>query len=229
MADRQNEKIIQLLQEKVELKQDVYDNTKIIFEKLKKQLADLVDKLSPSVKNISEDLTVSINERNEFEAQFTLADETLLFVMHTNIFTFDSSHEMWKNPYVIKDPKRSYCGKIFIYNFLSDSFKYTRLNDVGYLIARIFVNRENHYFVEGEKQLGYLYSDFSTTELNDENLSKVIETAILYSLDFDPFTPSFERSTEISIHEIIDSSLQAKIVTGKRLGFKFQTDNDFKL
>ncbi len=229
MADRQNEKILQLLQEKMELKQEVYDNTKIIFEKLKKQLAELVENLSPSVKSINEDLTVSINERNEFEAQFTLADETLLFVMHTNIFTFDSSHEMWKSQYVIKDPKRSYCGKIFIYNFLSDSFKYTRLNDVGYLIARIFVNRENHYFVEGEKQLGYLYSDFSTTELNDENLSKVIETAILYTLDFDPFTPSFEPSTEISIREIIDSSLQAKIVTGKRLGFKFQTDNDFKL
>jgi len=33
---------------------------------------------------------------------------------------------------------------ISIYNFLSDSFKFNRVNDIGYLIARVFTNKENH-------------------------------------------------------------------------------------
>ena len=44
---------------------------------------------------------------------------------------------------------RTYCGVINMYNFLSDSFKYNRENDLGYLIGRMFINKENT-FVEGK-------------------------------------------------------------------------------
>lgn len=229
MAGEQNEKIISLLKEKVLLKEEVFGKTKSVFARIKNILTELSVELLPEIRKINNSIVVECNETNEFEIQFTLADEVLLFVMHSNIFTFDSSHEVWKSPYIQKDHNRAFCGKIFIYNFLSDSFKYHRTNDVGYMIARIFVNREDHYFIEGEKQISNLYNDFSTTELTDENLKKIIESAILYSLDFDPFTPPYERSAVISISEIIDASLQSRIATGKRLGFKFQTDSDFKL
>lgn len=230
MADQSNERILKLLQDKMVLKQEVFNQTQKVFGLLKDQLSELSKALMPSVKNIHTELTVEYLETGAFEARFTLGDETLLFVMHTNIFTFDKSHEIWKSPYVQKDPKRAFCGKIFIYNFLSDSFKYNRANDVGYLVARLFVNHENHFFLEGEKQLGYLYNDFSTTILDEENLRKVIEAAIIYCLDFDPFTEPFERSYMISVNDILDASLQSRIATGKRLGFKFQSEaGDFRL
>lgn len=218
-----NEKIVKLLHDKVLLKQEVFTRTKLAFNEAKKILLELSEKLKVSIKDISKDVLTDYRDSGEFEAEFTLADETLVFVMHTNIFTFDSSHGIWKNKYVQDDRSRAFCGKIFIYNFLSDSFRFNRTNDVGYLIARIFVNREGHFFVEGKKQLGYLYNDFTSTVLEEENIRKIIESAILYSLDFDPFTPPYEKITEISVKEVLEASVQARIATGKRLGFEFES------
>lgn len=222
MPENSNDRILKLLQEKVQLKQEVFVNTKAVFDELKKMLSQIAVDLKSSVKNISNEIVTNFKNTGDYEAEFTLADETLLFVMHTNIFTFDNSHEVWRTKYVQQDTKRSYCGKIFIYNFLSDSFRYNRVNDVGYLIARIFINREKHYFVEGKKQLGYLYNDFPTTVLDAENIQKIIESTILYCLDFDPFTPPFESIAEISVKEVLEANLQSRIATGKRLGFQFE-------
>lgn len=227
MADNRHENIIELLRAKVMLKQEVFSKTEEVFDELKKILSDISSNLTSKVKSIDSRLVVSYKETSESEIEFTLADETLLFVLHSNIFTFDTAHEVWKMPYVQQSKDNAYCGKIFIYNFLSDSFKYNRTNDIGYLIGRVFVNKEKHFFVEGKKQLSYLYNDFSSSVLDTESLSKIIESAILYSLDFDPFTPPFEQQGQISVGEVIDASLQSRITTGKRLGFKFQSDSNF--
>ena len=72
--------------------------------------------------------------------------------MHTDVFEFDANHLVWQSPYVQADRDNSYCGLINIYNFLSDSFKFNRNADEGYLIGRIFINRERCYFVEGKRQ-----------------------------------------------------------------------------
>lgn len=228
MAEISKEGIVELLRQKVMMKQLVGQKTKDVFSMLSILLSDLTKELTGRAKAIDDQVSVSYKERGEFEIEFTLADETLLFVMHTNIFTFDSSHEIWKSPYVKEDKNRAFCGKIFIYNFLSDSFKYNRTNDIGYLIGRIFINKENHFFVEGKKQIGRLYSDFTATEMNEKMLLEIIEATIIYSLEFDPFTPSFETNNEIRVGEVIDASLQSRIATGKRLGFKFMTDTDIQ-
>ena len=227
MAEGKYDKIVELLKKKVTLKQEVYSKTRDVFEELRTMLMEISSDLTNRVKNFGGDLTVTFKDASEFEVEFTLADETLLFVMHTNIFTFDSTHEVWKSQYVQQNKDNAYCGKIFIYNFLSDSFKYNRTNDVGYLVGRIFINKDKHFFVEGKKQLSYLYNDFSTSVIDSECLTKIIESAILYSLDFDPFTPPFEQQGQISVGEVINANLQSRITTGKRLGFKFQSDSNF--
>jgi hypothetical protein len=226
MPEKSNEKILKLLEEKVLLKQEVFDKTKSVFDKLKNFLQDLINELSARVKTINRDLVLTYTDTGEFECEITLGDETLVFVMHTNIFTFDNTHQIWRQKYVLQDSSRSYCGKIFIYNFLSDSFRFNRVNDVGYLIARIFINREGHYFVEGKKQLGNLYSDFSTSMMDESSLMQIVEAAVTYSLNFDPFTPPFETISQISVREVIDAGLQSRIATGKRLGFQFENDKD---
>ncbi len=225
MSEESNERILKILGEKILLKKEVFEKTRVVFSEVKNCLSHLVSDLKSSVKEISKDETVSYSDNGEFEVQFTLSDETLLFVMHTNIFTFDNNHEIWRNKYVQQDPKRAFCGKIFIYNFLADSFKYNRSNDVGYLLARIFVNREGHFFVEGKKQFAYGYSDFSTNVFDADQIMQIVQSTILYSLDFDPFTPPFDRITEISVREVQESGLQNRIITGKRLGFQFESEN----
>ncbi len=225
MDEAANQAILKQLEEKVLLKAEVFNKTKSVFDNLKKMLKLMSAELKQKVKNFSKENLIDYIETSDHEIHFTLADETLVFVMHSNIFTFDHTHEIWKNSYVEKEPNNSYCGKIFIYNFLTDSFRFNRTNDVGYVIARIFINKDGHYFVEGKKQLGYLYNDFATEVLNEENLSKILNNAIKYSLEFDSFTPPFESLNEISVGAVIEAGVQARISTGKRLGFEFTNEN----
>ena len=65
----------------------------------------------------------------------------------------------------IRDRANSYCGVINIYTFLSDSFKFNRNADEGYLIGRIFVNRERSYFVEGKHQTSMRAMQFGQREI----------------------------------------------------------------
>lgn len=224
MSGNSQELIYKLLREKVVLKQEVFERTQTIFFQLKEILQKLYTEMQKEIKKFDKDIALDFKDRGDYEMEFTLADDTLIFLMHTNVFTFDRDHEVWKTSYVQEDPNRAYCGKIYIYNFLSDSFKYNRTNDIGLLIGRIFVNRDGHFFVEGKRQLGFLYNDFSSAVLDNENLRKVVESAILYSLDFDPYIPPYEQMTQISVQEVMESSIQSKIATGKRLGFRFQSD-----
>jgi hypothetical protein len=218
------EQILNLLREKVALKQQVSDLTHEVFDELKVILKELFLELQAEIVKLKKDIPISYQARGDFEVVLTIADDTLVFLMHTNVFTFDKDHEIWKNSYVEKNPLCVFCGKIYVYNFLSDSFKYNRANDVGYLIARIFINREKHFFVEGKKQLGFLFNDFQHDVLNKKRIREILESAVLYSLDFDPFTPPYDQLTPISVQAVMETSLLTKIATGKRLGFRFQAD-----
>jgi carbamate kinase len=126
--------------------------------------------------------------------------------------------------YVKEDPTRSYCGIIHIFNYLADSLKYNRVNDVGYMIGRLFVNREQHYFIEGKKEIGLLYDTFSTAQLNQRVIRTIIESAVHYTINFDLLTPSYENMKEVTVEEIQTLLDNIRIRTGKRLGFRFQAD-----
>jgi hypothetical protein len=92
------------------------------------------------------------------------------------------------------------------------------------MIARIFINKDEYFFVEGKRQLGFLYNDFNRS-ITEEDVRSIIESGILYSLDFDLYTPPYQEVQEISVDEVIEVSQINKMRTGKRLGFKFQADN----
>lgn len=225
MPEQTRELILKVLQEKALLKLEVCGKTEEGFRELKKALSKIQEELTSAIPKVnSKNISISYQDRGDFEAEFNMVDDTLFFIRHSNVFTFENNHEIWKSSYVQEDHARSYCGKIFVYNFLSDSFKYNRTSDVGYLIARIFINKENHFFVEGKRQLGFLYNDFANDQFNPDSIRKVVESALLYSLDFDPYTPPYEQLQQLTVQEILDSSAKNRITTGKRLGFRFQVD-----
>lgn len=228
MAEKKDAKtlIIETIKEKIAVKQEIYKNMTMVFRDLKHVVTEITDELCDEAKEIKE-VIIEYKERSNFEIELKIAGDILVFSMHTNIFDFENSHEMYKTTYVKDDHLRSYCGVIHIYNFLSDSFKYNRSNDIGYLVARIFVNKDMHYFVEGKRQLGFLYNDFANSVIDKKEIRKVIESAILYSLSFDLLTPPYQAVQEMSVGEMLQMSSDNKIRTGKRLGFKFQADNDY--
>jgi hypothetical protein len=218
--------IVKTLKEKSVVKQDVFHQTISVFKLFKEALKEVADELSKKVSDVDERLVIEFTDKSEFEAELRVAGDVLLFYMHTNVFDFDKSHPIWKTSYVKNKEYNSLCGMINVYNFLSDSFKYNRTRDLGYLIARVFVNRELHYFVEGKRQLGFLYNNFSQDVLDKKAIRNVIESAILYCLDFDLFVPQFDAVKEVSVAEIQEATNAIQLKTAKRLGFRFMADSD---
>ena len=162
--------IHELIVDKACVKQDVYAEIKKVFSQLNEVLSEVTQELSEFAAASDNRIVVELKKEGDFESQMTLAGDTLVFHMHTNVFTFPPSHMVHRSSYVTKDPRNAYCGVINIYNFLTDSFRFQRMNDSGYLIGRIFVNRERHFFVEGRQQLGYFFNDFSNGILGKDEI-----------------------------------------------------------
>lgn len=221
-----NDLILTSLREKSSVKQDVYFLAKQRFAELKKVLQEFAQTVGREASQFDDRLKVVFTDKGEFEAQLQVAGDILVFHLHTNVFLFDSDSTLWKTSYLKEDPTRGYCGIIHVFNFLADSFKYNRINDVGYMVGRIFVNRENHFIVQGKRQLGFLYNDFVNSDLTPERLMSIAQSIVLYTIDFDLFTPPYDMIKEVSVMEIRELSDTLQMKTGKRLGFKFQADSD---
>ena len=218
--------ILKLLEEKSSTKQKVYKITKAVFADLQEILSVKSNRLNMAVSN--PDVEISYEESGDFDAKLKFSGDTLLFHMHTNVFDFEPSHQISKTSYVRDDKLRSFCGLINIYNFLSDSLKYNRFNDSGFLIARIFINKDSHFFVEGDKELGFLFNDFENQCITKEHMDDIINVAMQYALNFDLEVPDLNNVRTVSVHEILDINNNHKLKTSKRLGFKlsFETNNE---
>jgi hypothetical protein len=222
-------KLFEAIVKKASLKQHVYYNTYDTFNRFKKAIKKLVKDYHDLELQGERYIPFEYKNRGEFEVELKFGGDILIFMMHTNIFEFPRTHDIMKMPYITEEIDRSYCGIINIYNFLGDSFKYKRINDIGYLIGRVFINKDNHYFIEGKREIGLLYRSFDVAVMNDDSASKIIQSAITYTLNFDLLTPPYEQVKVLSVYEIQTTLDNMKIRTGKRLGFKFQADSDDEL
>lgn len=214
------DKLSGLLKSKGNLKQEVYKVTLDRFESLKTKLKSTADQLQ-ELKSEDDKYLIEYREDGKFEAKIKFAGDVLIFNMHSNVFGFDKDSSVHKTQYVREDPERQFCGMIEVYNFLADSFKYNRVFDVGYLIGRIFVNKEGHFFVEGTEQMGFLYQQFDKMILTDDIIEMIIENAMLYSIDFDLWVPKYEQVRQLTVGQKIQQEGNITHLTGKRVGFEF--------
>lgn len=218
--------ILGTLKEKATVKQNVFENIYTAFQMLKEVLHEVTYEYNKDLSEVDKRILLEFRDTEKFEAELKVHSDMLIFNMHTNIFEFDRDHSIWKISYVQDNPLSTYCGVISVYNFLSDSFKYNRYDDLGYLIARIFVNKDMFYFVEGKRQLGFLYNDFGQKKLEKQAMKCIIESAILYTLDFDLLMPPYDTVKITTVANMLEKKNNSKVQTGKRLGFKFYADDD---
>jgi hypothetical protein len=227
MSEQEDRKqsIIKTLKEKSVLKQKVYDNTLDSFCTLKDILKNLAKDVNVNLVGVDTRIRLEYTDRSNFDAQIRIAGDILLFSMHSNIFQFDREHPAWKTSYIQKNKYNAYSGIINIYNFLADSFKYSRQDDLGYLIARIFINHENQYFVEGKRQMGMLFTNYGSEAISRTSLQVIIETAIQYSLEFDLLVPPYDTVKIATVGQAEAKIQHSRVITGKRLGFQFNSDD----
>jgi hypothetical protein len=219
--DTQKNIIIKLLKEKSVMKQDVFRNTISLFSMVKESTVEVANKLKTEIQNVDKRLIVDTSETNDYEVQLRVAGDMLEFFMHTNVFGFEKSHAMFRTGYVKQNEYNSYCGIINVYNFLTDSFKYNRLNDLGYLVCRIFVNREMRFFIEAKGPIGIKYSSFSNEPVTKEQIIEIINDLIIHAISFDLYTPPIENVKEVTVNEIQEKVSSINLRTGKRLGYGY--------
>ncbi len=199
----------------------IMDNTKNAFAMMRSTSENILTKLSNDYPK-----EFVFSDRNEREFEIRFGSDILVFMMHTNVFEFSRYHEVMRLPYVQQDKDRSFCGVIQIYNFLTDSFDYNRDYDIGYLIGRVFINKENHYFIEGKREVGLLYSNFNTSIINQESIESIIKSSMEYANNFDLLTPPFDEVKEMTVGEVKNHVASRNNITAKRLGFVFQQDKE---
>ncbi|MBQ6046552.1 MAG: hypothetical protein IJL38_02865 [Bacteroidales bacterium] len=222
-----DENLKKLVFNKGHLKKEVYHATTDAFKLFRDTTSQMTILFQQQKQeNPANKIDFQFNDRGDFEFEMRFAGDILLFMMHTNVFEFSRDHQVMKTPYIKEDPKRSYCGVIHIYNFLADSILYQRDQDLGYLIGRVFVNAEKHYFIEGKRELGMLYNNFGTAQITPESVQAIVERAIEYTTNFDLLTPPYDEVKLVSVGEMRTTFDRKFIPTGKRLGFRFQADND---
>ena len=220
------ETLSDLVFSKSELKQDVFASTKSAFELFRSTAKTLLTQFQERNRTEKKDVRFDYIDRGDFEFEIRFGGDSLIFMMHTNVFEFSRNHEVMKSQYIREQPNRSYCGVIHIYNFLTDSFLYQRDNDLGYLIGRVFVNNESHYFIEAKRELGMLYNNFNTSVIDENSVQGIVESAIEYTTNFDLLTPPYDEIKVVSVGEMRNNFDKKMMVTAKRLGFRFQADTD---
>ena len=217
--------IINTLKDKTLVKQQVLENTLSTFGLVKQTLNEISLEYNEAIKIQNSGFQIEHNDKGKSESELVFSTEMLIFNYQPNVFEFDRGHSIWTTSYMQDNPLNAFVGVINIYNFLSDSFRFNRLEDLGYMIARIFINREMHYFVEGKRQLGFLYNDYANSKINKIGLKNIIESAMLYCLDFESLVPNYDDVSIVSVEQMRDKISKTKIQTGKRLGFQFYADD----
>ncbi len=223
--NNKKQEILNTYKEKSEIKQKVFSNTFEAFNLLRNVLKNLSEEYNADLSKDMEKPRIKYKNRGKFQVSLKFGGDLLIFSMHTNVYEFDRDHHVWKTRYARASKLNTYSGIINIYNFLSDSFKYNRFNDLGYLIGRIFINNSKHYFVEGKRQMGYLYKDFGTKVIDEEALRNIVESALQYILEFDLLVPQYDQVKIVNVEMLQTSNQDQVMQTGKRLGFQFNTDD----
>lgn len=221
-----DKKIIELLKNKVCLKQEIFQSSKLVISDFKDVLNELIQKLRVDFADYDNRVVIRAEEKGQYASNLTVGSDTLVFFMHTNVFRLPDEHVQWEMSYLKDNPENGYCSIIHIYNFLSDSFKYNREDDLGYLVARVFVNKERHFFVEGRDRLGIDYRDFMHDVLDKEKIEEILIKSIEYAIDFDLYSPPYQAVETASVFQLKEVNQIMKMKTGKRLGFKFQHEQD---
>src|SRR5574344_680138 len=206
---------------KTTLLNNVIDNTKQAFELMRSTSKQIIEEFAKSYPK-----EFIFTDKGDFEFEIRFGSDILVFMMHTNVFEFLRYHEVMKLPYVLQDKNRSFSGMINIYNFLTDSFDYNRDYDIGYLIGRVFINKENHYFIEGKREVGLMYTSFHKAVIEKDSIYNIIVSSLQYVNNFDLLTPPFDEVKITTVGEIQSNLSTKKQITGKRLGFEFKQDKD---
>ena len=216
-ADRLNQ-IFEGLKQKSSAKQAIYRNTQAAFDCLRLVSQELVVELSRKLTPLDSSVVIEYRSINDMEFHIRFSVDLLVFVMHSNIVTFPDDYGPMPSKYVEADFRRRFFGHIMAYNFMADSIKYQRLNDPGYLVGRLLVNINNHYFLEGVQQLELPDNDMSDNPVTPKSMRLFVESAMIAAVNNDLIAPPLPEIQKISVKQKLENQ---QVSRGSKVGFSF--------
>lgn len=211
-----------LLESKSSAKQTAYKHICKAFSVLSDEAKNIISELRQRAKPNDRDVTVEYNTISDHEFDVKLAGDMLIFVMNSNIVTLEESHEIMTEDYIKESEVNRYFGQIMVYNFMAESLRYKRNNDPGYLLARLMVNHENRFFIEGEKDLEP-YNKISEKPLSEEDLQKVVKIVLKMAIENDLVAPPFTEVKSITLSQKRDHTIE--MGGAHKIGFRMSYEH----
>lgn len=221
--DRLNE-IFDGLKQKSTAKQAIYRNTLAAFDCLRLVSQKLVVELSRKLTPLDSSVVIEYRPVNDMEFHIRFSGDLLVFVMHSNVVTFADDYGPMPSTYVTQDFRRRFFGHIMAYNFMADSIKYQRLNDPGYLVGRLLVNIDNHYYLEGVQQLELPDNDMSDNLITPAMMRLFVESAMIAAVNNDLIAPPLPEIQRINVKQKLENQ---QVSRGSKVGFSFSHQQAF--
>lgn len=206
-----------LLESKSSAKQVAYKHICKAFLILEEEAKSIVEELKRRANPADKDVTVEFNQVNKQEFDVKLAGDMLIFVLGTNIVTLEESHPILKDEYIQQNEVNRYFGQIMVYNFMAESLKYNRTNDPGYLLARLMINHENRFFIEGERELRE-YNEISPNAITEDDLKMFVKIVLKMAIENDLVAPAFTEVKAITLNQKRDHTLE--LGGAQKIGFR---------
>ena len=219
-ADRLGQ-IFDGLKQKSTAKQAIYRNTLAAFDCLRLVSQELVVELTRKLTPLDSSVLIEYRSVNDLEFHIRFSGDLLVFVMHSNIVTFPDTYGPMPSAYVADDFRRRFFGHIMAYNFMADSIKYQRLNDPGYLVGRLLVNIDNHYYLEGVQQLELPNNDMADNLISPETMRLYVESAMIAAVNNDLIAPLLPEIQKISVKQKMENQ---QVSRGSKVGFSFSNE-----
>ena len=104
---------------------------------------------------------------------------------------------------------------------MADSIKYHRLNDPGYLIARMLINKDANFYIEGVRQLNFLFPDLGQNEMSDMIAQVFIEACVIASINNDLIAPNYQEIQVIPYGLKVQNQM---VAGGAKVGFQMSSE-----
>lgn len=228
MADKSTteQKIFDLVKAKFPINCLIIENANKHFAYIRHYLRQLSLDLTEVLSSTNKRYQAKYFESDTNQTEIQIGEDTIWFHLHPNLFRISESNPAYRFSYLKENISLAECAVINVYNFLTDTIINKRETDFGVLIARIFINSENHFIMETRKPIGVLYNDLSNDVLDEAKLKEMISGLVLHCLEHDLIAQPYEQVQTITYQELSRNNFSRSISGAKQLGFKFKSQDD---
>jgi len=212
-----------LLENKSSAKQKAYKNICWAFSVLSSEAMRIVRELQGRTRPSDDDVTVEYTAINAHEFDVKLAGDMLIFILNTNVVTLEETHPVLSDPYMAENDVNRYFGQIMVYNFMAESLKFNRYNDPGYLLARVMINHECRFFIEGDRDL-QIYNSISDEKVAEGILQQFVKVVLKMAIENDLIAPPFVEVKSTTLNQKNDHLLE--LGGARKIGFRMSYENN---